>query len=45
MQRNRSQNSAGGSNNNNAGAAANNINNRVPGFNRQRDTRDDDYAR
>lgn len=43
MQRNRSQNSP--VNNSSNGGAVNNINNRAAGFSRQRDTRDDDYAR
>ena len=44
MQRNRPQNT-GVVSNSNGGAAANNVNNRVAGFPRQRDSRDDDYAR
>lgn len=43
MQRNRSQNSP--VNNSSNGGAVNNINNRAAGFSRQRDIRDDDYAR
>jgi len=43
IQRNRSQNSP--VNNSSNGGAVNNINNRTSGFSRQRDTRDDDYAR
>ncbi|XP_015752782.1 PREDICTED: putative uncharacterized protein DDB_G0289263 isoform X2 [Acropora digitifera] len=44
MQRNRQQNSAN-ANNNNGGGVPNNVNNRVPGFNRPRENREDDYAR
>ena len=43
IQRSRPQNSSG--NNSSNGAAVNNVNNRVSGFSRQRETRDDDYAR
>lgn len=44
MQRNRQQNSPN-ANNNNGGGVPNNVNNRVPGFNRPRENREDDYAR
>ncbi|XP_015752734.1 PREDICTED: WD repeat-containing protein 24 homolog [Acropora digitifera] len=44
MQRNRQQNSAN-ANNNNGGGVPNNVTNRVPGFNRPRENREDDYAR
>lgn len=44
MQRNRQQNSSTVSSNN-GGGVPNNVNNRVSGFNRPRENRDDDYAR
>lgn len=44
MQRNRQQNSAN-ANNNNGGGVPTNVTNRVPGFNRPRENREDDYAR
>ena len=44
VQRNRPQNT-GGVSSSNGGATVNSVNNRVAGFSRQRDSRDDDYAR